>query len=166
MTGARTLVVGIGSPHGDDAAGWVVADRLMENGEKQGVSVRKAKSPADLLDLLDWLDHVGCLIVCDACRGLDRPGQSRCWIWPTTEFAPLHFSGTHDLSLPAVLALARQLKRLPGRVVICGVEGKNRGAAESMSYEVRAAIPELLAQIMRELQNDSSPQTSTCMNDR
>jgi len=163
MSRGETLIVGIGSPQGDDSAGWLVADELVGCVEREGVRVRKAKSPADLLD---WLEGVERLIVCDACRGLGRPGRIRCWIWPTTELADLHFSGTHDLSLLAVLALARQLGRLPARVVIWAVESANRGAAEPMSDEVQAAAPELVERIRQEVQHESSFQADPCTNDR
>src|SRR5688572_26163325 len=49
-----TLVVGIGSDHGDDRVGWLVADALQTRAPAD-VSVRHAKTP---LDLLDWLDEI------------------------------------------------------------------------------------------------------------
>jgi len=68
-TASERLVVGIGSSHGDDQAGWLVADLLQQRLERgqvvlSGCGVRKAAVP---LDLLHWLDGVSELIICDAC---------------------------------------------------------------------------------------------------
>ena len=49
MTRRPTLVVGVGSHHGDDQAGWLVAD-LLAASASEDVAVRKAKTPAEILD--------------------------------------------------------------------------------------------------------------------
>ncbi len=72
-TASERLVVGIGSSHGDDQAGWLVADLLQERLDRApGVllecRIRKAAVP---LDLVHWLDGVAELIVCDACVSED-----------------------------------------------------------------------------------------------
>jgi hydrogenase maturation protease len=163
MSRSRTLVVGIGSPHGDDQAGWLVAERLADDpgigtesvakGTKisnhpPGIIVRQAKSPSELLD---WLDGMDRLVICDACRGLGRVGELRSWRWPDHELADVSWSGTHDLSLPAVLALADRLGRLPPRVTIWSVEGASIGALAAVSPEVAEALPNLVEQIKNEL---------------
>ncbi|MGI9427921.1 MAG: hypothetical protein ACR2NM_04645, partial [Bythopirellula sp.] len=103
MSIARTLIVGIGSPHGDDQAGWLVAERLATDLDHDNIAVRKATSP---VQLLDWLDSIDRLVVCDACRGLGDVGELRRWLWPSPELADGSWSGTHDFSLIAVLQLA------------------------------------------------------------
>lgn len=63
----KRLVVGIGSPHGDDISAW----RLMEELKPMVGStadLRKAASPHDLLDWLDGIEH---LDVVDACQSKD-----------------------------------------------------------------------------------------------
>jgi hydrogenase maturation protease len=160
---SRTLVVGIGSPHGDDQAGWLVAERLADDpgigtesvlkgtkasGHCPTVIVRKATSPGELLVWLDGLDR---LVICDACRGLGRVGAVREWTWPVHEFADAAWSGTHDLPLPAVLELAQRLRRLPPRVTIWSVEGASNDALAAVSPEVAAALPSLVDQIKNEL---------------
>ena len=52
------LIVGLGSHHGDDQAGWLVIDRLQERGYPTSRLVRLRK-PADLLDVFDAEQVVG-----------------------------------------------------------------------------------------------------------
>src|SRR5690606_5117569 len=62
------------------------------------------------------------LIVCDAVASGLPSGAWRSWTWPSKEIVDAPFSGSHDLSLPAALALAAELGRLPRRVRVWGVE--------------------------------------------
>jgi len=64
MTPPRRLIVGLGSPQGDDAAGWHIIDAVARAAPFE--RVRRLAHPADLLDLTGEIDD---LIVCDACRG-------------------------------------------------------------------------------------------------
>jgi hydrogenase maturation protease len=152
MSLPRKLVVGIGSPHGDDQAGWRLAERLAIAFDQDNVVVRKAKSPSELLD---WLDGIERLIVCDACRGLGRVGEIKRWTWPASELQQASWSGTHDLSLPAVLQLADRLGRLPPTVVVWSVEGASVEALGAMSSHVAAALPNLADQIANEVNEGS-----------
>ncbi len=107
----RTLFVGLGSPHGDDQIGWLVADRLAgDDTLPTTVTLKKAVIP---LDLLDWLEVIDCLHVCDAFQGA-MPGELRRWEWnvesdlPTVtkllpEIMRLRCQGSHDFGLAAVL---------------------------------------------------------------
>ena len=61
---AKILVVGIGSPHGDDTAAWNLVDQLRTDLETHA-HLRKASSPHDLLD---WLADTTRLHVVDACQ--------------------------------------------------------------------------------------------------
>lgn len=152
MNATRTLFVGIGSPQGDDQAGWLVADRLTAFAGPD-LAIRRAKSPADLLD---WLHDIERLIVCDACCGLSPIGVMRRWTWPLTDVTGVAWSGTHDFSLPAVLALAEQLDRLPKCVVIWGIEGAINNPASELSAEVSEALPTLCCRIIDELKHTNS----------
>jgi hydrogenase maturation protease len=123
-----TLVVGIGSAHGDDQIGWLVADEiraiLSDTPARDPTEVHNAKSP---LDLFNWLGENADrkfyrLLICDACRGLGETGSTRRWLWPTGELQNVCFSGTHDFGLAAALQLAEQLGRLPSIVSIWGIQ--------------------------------------------
>jgi hydrogenase maturation protease len=149
MTSSRTLLVGIGSPHGDDQAGWQIADRLAAGLSNDDIVIRKAASPAALLDWLE--EHVERLIICDACRGLGALGESHRWSWPAEELMAASWSGTHNISLPSVLQLAERLGRLPPTVVIWSMEGRIGDALANMSPEVSSALPRLVDEIRNDL---------------
>jgi hydrogenase maturation protease len=151
-TRGSTLLVGLGSPYGDDQIGWRVAEAIEEK-HLPGLRVCRASSP---LDLLGWLENVDRLVVCDACQGGGQVGSWHRWCWPSDEIAPLKFRGSHDLGLSAALDLAERLGQLPRQVTIWAVEGKSAasGAAVpemTMSAEVEQALPQIIGLIQNEL---------------
>ena len=160
---SHILLVGIGSPHGDDQIGWRVADELVAALSKRDRQewldtwrIHKAKSP---LDLLNWLEAdsrgpVRHLIICDACQSASSPadicaGAIHCWSWPDEELPSVRFSGSHDLGLAAVLHLARALDRLPPRIDIWGVEVDRLERATDLSSQLKRT-PALVARRIRE----------------
>ena len=163
-----TLLVGLGSLRGDDSVGLHIASELDEQ-KLPGVRVRLAHSPTQLFDWLDGLKH---LIVCDACVCSAPVGQLHRWSWPTDELERLKFSGSHEMSLPTVLAIAGQLQLLPPVVTVWGVsiasdraalpsetscgqlarlQSSNRARAPELqpplSEQISAAMPTIVAKI-------------------
>lgn len=148
MTPSRSVFVGIGSSHGDDQVGWRIAQQLASK-VGSAIAVRQAAGPAQLLD---WLDGVERLAICDACCSSDgAAGTLLRWSWPSAELSSTRFFGSHDVTLPAVLELAQQLGRLPPSVTVWGVliERAEPGAAVSPALEAR--LPEIVNQIVGEL---------------
>lgn len=143
---ASRLFVGIGSPHGDDRVGWEIARRV---GERAGsaLAVRCARTP---VELLDWLEAIDTLDICDAVSSGDA-GSVHCWKWPSPEIQRVPFRGTHDVALPAVLALADELGRLPTEVRIWGLGIKPPAASDALSPEVAAAVPVVVERICGDL---------------
>ncbi len=148
------LIVGIGSPHGDDQAAWRAVEQVATRVDRDDVAIRLAKSP---LDLLAWDSGVTRLILCDACLGAGDPGQLHRWQWPSEALEQFNWSGTHDFPLPAVLKLAERLGRLPGDVVIWGIEIERVRRMEPISEEVASALPRLVDELLRELNHRVSP---------
>lgn len=162
----NSLIVGIGSAHGDDQIGWLVADKVAaivaRPGQTQTIMVHKIKSP---IEVLNWLDENGTchfhqLMICDACHGLFEPGQSHRWTWPASELDSTRFSGSHDFGLTAALQLAQRLDRLPDRVIIWGVQVKQVQPGTDVSPQLRT-VPDRLAREMlesaMERQTDKTP---------
>jgi hydrogenase maturation protease len=129
----RVRLVGVGSPHGDDHAGWWVAQRLAEVGPREfwpgeigprdvgrrAVSIVSVASPVDLLEYLEGVEQ---LHVCDAFVGDGPPGKLHRWHWPEPVIQQQRFIGSHDISLAATLTLAQNLGRLPDEVVVWGID--------------------------------------------
>ena len=143
----RTLFVGIGSPHGDDRIGWLVAETLRSRVPSE-VDVRQAATPSGLLD---WLDGVDRLIVCDACVSCPNAILGELplhrWQWPTSEVAVLRSAGSHAIGLPLVLKLAEQLGTLPREVIVFGVEGSCFDAFAELSAELATACHRIVQTI-------------------
>lgn len=134
--GAQIIVSGIGSPHGDDQAGWEVA-RQIERRKYNHVRVKLTRTPADLLD---WIEPGMDLLICDACQGAGKAGSVHQWEWPCGQLEKIRWSGTHQMSLSGVLELAEQLGRLPEHVRICGVELQSNHSGETLSAAVQAGV--------------------------
>jgi len=159
--GSDCLVVGVGSPFGDDRLGWIVADELQHR-RRSNALVRKASSPADVLD---WLPGSDRLLICDACWSPGTIGKILRFDWPDGTLATLRFSGTHDLNLPAVLDLAGRLSLLPSCTTIWSVtiadpvdhlphdtrQARSFADSDGLSPDLASAIPALVAQIEQEI---------------
>ncbi len=108
-----------------------------------------ARAPADLLD---WIEGVERLEICDAVAGGDV-GTLYSWQWPADEIERAAFHTSHDLSLPAVLALAETLGRLPRQVRIWGLGVCPRGSCEALSPQAIAALPDAVDRVCRALRS-------------
>lgn len=139
----RVLIIGLGSPHGDDQIGWLVARAIQEIDCKAEVSILSA--PVDLLNRCAGESR---LIVIDACRGEGTIGAARRWKWPTGEFASNKASNTHAIALPEVLKMAAQLGTLPEHVSIWGIEGRSFGPGSDLCSELAGAVGKIATQIL------------------
>ena len=145
---SETLIVGLGSSHGDDQFGWRVAEQLAASLDSAEVTVRRALSP---IEILAWLEKTERLIVCDACQDLGAHGKVHRWRWPDESLSELRFAGSHDLGLAAALGLADRLGLLPADVSICCAEGVAFGRGQPISPPVRAAVAQLVQCLHDEL---------------
>jgi hydrogenase maturation protease len=146
----RTLLVGLGSAHGNDCIGLRIAEgvaRLMS----ADVDVFLATTPAALFDRIGNVDR---LIISDACLSGASPGTLHRWKWPTEQLDRTRFVGSHDLSLSSVLALAEQLGSLPSQTIIWGIAVEITDPGSSISPELEAAIPGIVEQICKTLSAD------------
>ncbi|MBI1309818.1 hydrogenase maturation protease [bacterium] len=161
MSTRGTLLVGIGSPHGDDQIGWRVADALRSVGFPD-VDAREASAPSQLLD---WLEGVSRLIVCDACqarrqsmtRSTDAILRVHRWEWPTLQVTMLRSAGSHSFGLPQVLQLAERLGRLPAEVIVFGVEGSQFDAFAEVSPDSVRLLERVTSVIVAELEAGPIP---------
>jgi hydrogenase maturation protease len=141
------VVVGVGSPFGDDQAGW----RLIETLERRPhlpARLIQVDEPTKLLDALD-----GCrkLIIVDACRGVCQIGAVTRLKWPDPRIAKQHSHSTHGVGVGDALRLAEQLWRLPPDVVIYGIEVGDCEPGREICQEVLQAVAKLESFIFAEL---------------
>lgn len=150
----KRLLVGLGSHHGDDQAGWQLVEAISRH---SSIPTRKAAIPADLLH---WIEGVDELYLCDACRSTGYAGSLHRWEY-RSESQPLQnilkdveilrSSSSHHLSLAGVLEWAQSLGILPKRVVIWAIEGRNFAAGQVLSEELFRQMPTLIEQLVSEL---------------
>lgn len=146
--GDRRLVVGVGAPdRGDDAVGpavvRAVAGLLDEGARPPGpgeVDCVEREEPSALLEL--W-HGVGLCVVVDAVVSGAVPGTLH-ELTTGAGLPPLRdrgrVTGTHDLGLGTAVELARALGRLPGRVVVIGVEAASFDHGAPLHPAVAAAV--------------------------
>jgi hydrogenase maturation protease len=137
----RVLVIGVGTPRGDDAAGLTVAEVLAAGALPAGIEVRRCERP--LPDLLDALAEAEAAVVVDALRPAGTPGRVR--RLEREEIAARGAHSSHALGVLPVLELAEALGRAPRSVALLGIEAASTTPAETLSPAVRAAVPEAAA---------------------
>ena len=134
-------ILAVGSPHGDDQAGWRALDLLrLEN--LPGVEMTALSTP---LDLLDHLQGCRALVLLDACRGGCRPARPGSVVrlaWPLPPDRPQSPS-SHGFGVVATLALAESLGIALPIITLLGVEVATCEPAADLSPAVRDALPEL-----------------------
>jgi hydrogenase maturation protease len=156
----RAVVIGVGSPHGDDAVGLRVAERLAarlaerqpawpEPGSAPPVRVVARDRPGP--ELVDDLCGAELAIVVDAMRTGGAPGR-------VAELAPDALASgaalsTHGFGVAHALRLADALGRTPVRVRLVGVEVERLEGELSprVAAAVDVACARVLACLAREL---------------
>ncbi len=151
----RGLVAGIGSPHGDDQAGWLVLDRLREN-ENIQFDVRKLSAPIELLDLIEARQ---CLICLDAVEGSEPPGTTKRYLWPFEVTWMKCNRSTHGMDLVSVLKIAESVGLLPEKVILWTIVGKNWNPGAQMNSFVKNKLAQWEYHVAQELADMSTSTT-------
>jgi hydrogenase maturation protease len=148
---APVIVIGVGNAlRHDDAAGLEVARLLRERAAAEGIEVHAEEGEA--VALLDVWEGAGAVVLVDAMRSGAAPGTIH-RVDATSEPIPAQLRGsssTHVLGIDEAIELARALGRLPGRVILYGVEGRRFGAGIGLCDEVQAVTGPLAGTVLRE----------------
>lgn len=142
----RRLIVGCGNPdRGDDAAGLLAARRLNELG------CEAIEYTGDGVGLLELFEGAVDVVLIDAAVTGAAAGTVHVWDgrdalpgWEATG------GSTHHFGVAEGLRLAAALGRLPERVLVYGIEGRNFGLGDAPSPEVLRAVEELARRIASE----------------
>ncbi len=145
------VVIGVGNRlRGDDAAGLEVARELAARASDVEITVRELEGGA--LALLDAWEGAEAVVLVDAVSCGAAPGAVH-RMDASQEPIPARLrspSSTHAVGLAETIELARALGRLPGRVVVFGVEGRCFDAGRELSREVRSVIAPLAEEVLGE----------------
>lgn len=111
-------ILGIGSPSGDDQAGWLVVDALLACG-LDGIDAAKLDRPG--VNLIPSMQDADWVILVDAMQSGAPPGQIRRF---DAQDWPAHVQGlsSHGFGVLAALSLARELGSLPPRLDLYAIE--------------------------------------------
>lgn len=152
----RVVVVGAGNRfRRDDGVGAAAVD-VLQGSLPSGVEV--VESDGEAARLLDAWEGADLAVVIEAVRRGDAPGTvTRVRVdgepgAPRTRDTP---SGSHDLGMGAAIELGRALGRLPGRLVIVGVEPQDLGQGEGLSPPVQASLARVVAAVAGEISGAS-----------
>jgi len=143
------LIVGVGNTfRRDDAAGLAAATRL--RGLLPG-AIRVLAQEGDLASLLDDWRGADAVIVVDATSSGSEPGTIRRYDARERPLPSVFSrSSTHSLGIAEAMELARALGRLPERIVVFGIEGRDFSTGEGLSSDVDAAVDEVVRRITAE----------------
>jgi hydrogenase maturation protease len=161
-----TVVIGVGSSHGDDRAGWEVAEQLTTMFSRTPqVVVHKAAVPHDLLD---WLARDTNAYLIDAT--IDPSAQVQRFEVCVGELGELHFfsndlvevrvqrslptlrsSSTHQFDLVSTLRLAAILDRLPKTLVLWTIPIVSVAPSSPLESKTQRNIRECVQRIGQEL---------------
>jgi len=150
----KGLLIGVGNRYrGDDAAGCVVADRLLA-GPHPGFDI--VQSDGNVSGLLEWFRVYERILVFDAtpcARG------ARLIRWNAVEAArprawPL--ASSHSMGVAEAIELARALGCLPRRLTVYGVPARQFGWQEGLSSLTARAVNRTVARIRREWWRDQT----------
>ena len=152
----KTRVFAIGSPHGDDQLGWLVARKLQSTLDREDehahCEVTTLTTPLQLLNYSN--ENTGAWILVDACVGGQLPGTINRFRWPDRRISSQWTSSSHGVSLPEALRLASALGRLPSRVVVWAVaidpDRKDFHTSRDLAQVVTCLADRLMADISEE----------------
>src|SRR5215208_6567200 len=147
-------LIGIGNRlRRDDAAGLEVVRRL-RLAHPPGVRlIEEEGEPASLIEAWSSVDEA---LVVDGISSGSEPGRlHRFDVTDAPLPAEIFNPSTHAMGLPEAVELARELDRLPGRLIVYGIEGESFETGEGLSYPVQKTVEKLVMELYRELSGAS-----------
>jgi len=150
----KVVVIGVGNAYrGDDRAGLAVAELLTSRLPKGVEVVECEQEPSRLLEA--WQD-AETVVVVDAVRSGAAPGTVHRFD-ASAEPVParLFRASTHAFGVGEAIELGRALARLPGRVLVYGIEGAEFAAGKGLSPAVAAAVSDAADAVVADLGEES-----------
>lgn len=142
----NAIIIGLGGPRGDDAAGWVAVDRLAER-PPRGVRLVKTGDCLSLAALLCEASYPFTVIV-DAAAPCGRPGTIRSFDLDEISLERGSAWSTHGVGLIEALELVAALGDTIQRLRLHTIEAKTVGQACGLSREVDSALDRVVETIL------------------
>ena len=150
---SRILIIGIGSPFGDDRLGWEAAEGLRRSTSMaalppERIEISQLDRPGTML-LAHWR-RTDTVILIDAVRSGAVPGKGH-----RLDMDDLAGIGapcsSHGFGILSAIELARALGDMPARLLLRGIEVDPLWTGFSLSSAVARALPSLVADIAGEM---------------
>jgi hydrogenase maturation protease len=146
------VVIGVGNPmRGDDGVGRAAVDELARSNEDDSVEFVAADGEATrLLEL--WRDRRLAVLIDAVVSGAPAGTVHRFEVGEGAELPPWSAGSSSHATGPAeAVALAETVGRLPGRLVIFGIEAAGMDLGTGLSPAVADALPTLVEQVRQEI---------------
>jgi hydrogenase maturation protease len=144
----KILVIGIGNAYrSDDGVGLIAARRLKNQRSR---SLRVLEHSGEGADLMNCWEGADAVILLDAVLSGSKPGTLHRWNASRRPLPARTLRGSsHAFSLVAAVELARVLRRLPQRLIVYGVEGRNFRAGTGLWPETEQAVNDLVQRVLK-----------------
>jgi hydrogenase maturation protease len=142
----KTLILGIGNPlRSDDGIGIHVVEALREENLREDVDIKEGLSGLDILGAIAGYERI---IMIDALKSGGEPGTIyKLSVEDLHAQQTLHTFSTHDVDIPTMLKLGRDLYpgKMPEDIVIIAVEAEDiETFSETCTPNVEKAIQEVV----------------------
>ena len=147
---SRVHILGIGSPSGDDQAGWLTVDALLARGAGVGGNILIEKLDRPGASLVPLLEEAAWVILIDAMQGSRPVGHIQHFdqsAWP----AYTQGLSSHGFGVLNALSLARELGCLPPRLDLYGIEIGSAMTGDQPAEEIQVAARQLAGIVSAEM---------------
>lgn len=164
MSALHAIVIGVGSELRGDAGFGIAVIEALRAQPGLAARVRLARCDGEPPGMIELWDGYDCALVVDAARGgeqaygfLCRHDLPRAALlgssgpWPGTPPGGGSGASPHVAGLRAAVRLGHTLGRLPDRLILYAVHGRDFRPGAPLSRPVQAAVPQLAARISRDL---------------
>lgn len=143
---APELIIGIGSPFGDDRAGWAVIEGLQAASPPATLKLLSLDRPGP--ELIELMQSQGRVTLIDALLTEDYP-PGQCMALTPAQLAQANSTSSHGFGLAQTLSLARALNQLPEDLQLLTITIKQTSVDTAMSPEVASAAEALARQLLK-----------------
>ncbi|HTX75845.1 MAG TPA: hydrogenase maturation protease [Terracidiphilus sp.] len=156
MKPRSVLIIGVGTAYrNDDAAGLIVAERLRAR-LPEGASVIAHEGEG--VSLMEQLADCEAAVLIDAMCSGTEPGTIRRFdASAQSPPAQMFQHSTHAIGIAEAIELGRALNKLPHRLIVYGIEGRDFDAGMQLSPAVESAIETVSHRVLEEAQQLLAP---------
>ncbi|AGL03458.1 hydrogenase maturation protease [Desulfoscipio gibsoniae] len=146
----QVLVLGLGNLiMSDDGLGVYAVNELKKQKWLPGAAILEVGT--SIINYLEEISHAQNIIVIDAISFGYPPGKIYRFNFDDIDW-PSASLDAHGISLPAIIAMARVISRLPAKVIIYGIEPAFVLLGSKLSEPVNKSLPLLIEKVSREVQ--------------